>query len=125
MKFTTFTTPLLISFLSLAVFAAPLEPRDVYVPPITKPIAGDIWIVGECYDVKWDTSNPPAQITNTLGEIDLRRNNITFLTLAKGFDIRLGTYKITVPQVPDGDDYQIVLFGDSGNFSPYFTIENI
>lgn len=56
MKFTTFTTliyPLLISFMSLAVFAAPLVPRDVYVPPITYPTAGVIWIVGETYEVKW------------------------------------------------------------------------
>ena len=57
MKFTTFTTPLLISFMSLVVFAAPLERRDVYVPPITSPTAGDVWIVGKKYDVKWYFKN--------------------------------------------------------------------
>jgi hypothetical protein len=36
----------------------------------------------------------------------------------------LGTIDVTVPRVKDGDDYQIVLFGDSGNFSPKFTIKN-
>lgn len=60
--------------------------------------------------------------------------------LATGFDILLGRFEVTVPDVADGDDYAIVcefncylrylskvliffkVFGDSGNFSPNFTI---
>jgi hypothetical protein len=129
MKFTTITTLAysLLTFLSLAVFAAPLVPRDVFVPNITSPKAGDVWIVDKRYNVTWDTSNAPKQITNDKGAIYLRRNGYTFLNspLAKGFEILLGSFEIIVPSFPDGDDYQIVLFGDSGNFSPNISIENI
>lgn len=53
----------------------------------------------------------------------LRKDNIaTPLILAEGFDIRLGRFEITVPWVVQGDDYSLVLFGDSGNWSENFTI---
>ncbi|KAF8806842.1 hypothetical protein BYT27DRAFT_7101026 [Phlegmacium glaucopus] len=128
MKFTTITTfvfPLLISF--IAVFAIPvdLESRDVYVPPILYPKQGTVWLVGEHHHVTWDTSNPPAQITNKIGQIFLRKGDLTTpVILANNFDILLGKIEITVPWVQDGDDYQVVLFGDSGNFSPKFTIKS-
>jgi hypothetical protein len=41
--------------------------------------------------------------------------------LAKDFDPRSGSVKVTVPWVVD-DQYSIVLFGDSGNDSEDFTI---
>lgn len=62
--------------------------------------------------------------------------------LKDNFDILLGSIEITVPQVEDGDDYRIVceylsvqsllnqswtpllVFGDSGNWSPPFSIRN-
>ena len=55
MKFTTITTLVypFLTILSLAVFAAPLESRDVFVPLITYPTAGVTWFVGECYTVTW------------------------------------------------------------------------
>jgi len=125
MKFTTITTfvyLLLISFLT--VIAAPLQPRDVYVPPVLYPHQGTVWIVGSQHHVIWDTSNPPAKITNKDGQIWLRKDGLTTVLLAENFDILLGKYEITVPCVEDGNDYQIVLFGDSGNFSQEFTIKN-
>jgi len=127
MKFTTITTFVysLLSFLFLAVFAAPLESRDVYVPPILYPTQGTVWIVGQQQYVTWNTSNPPADITNKVGEIHLRKGGLaSSSTLASNFSILLGRIGVTVPYVEDGDDYQIVLFGDSGNFSPKFTIRN-
>jgi hypothetical protein len=42
--------------------------------------------------------------------------------LAQNFDPRKGSVNVTVPLVLNGTDYQVVLFGDSGNFSPAFTI---
>ncbi|KAL1722866.1 hypothetical protein EV715DRAFT_246867 [Schizophyllum commune] len=42
--------------------------------------------------------------------------------LAQGFSITLGSYDVTVPDVEERSDYIIVLFGDSGNSSPKFTI---
>ena len=59
MKFTTITTVTfvypLLSFLFLAVFAAPqaLELREIYVPRITYPVKGAIWAVGKKYYVVW------------------------------------------------------------------------
>ncbi|KIL66222.1 hypothetical protein M378DRAFT_75513 [Amanita muscaria Koide BX008] len=106
------------------VFSLPIVIRDVYVPPILTPKAGDVWVIGEKRTVTWDTSNPPQSITNKIGEIYLREGDTTFLDspLAQGFDILLGTMEVTVPNVTPGNDYMIVLMGDSGNWSPPFSI---
>ena len=55
MKFTTFTTFVysLLSFWSIAAFAAPLESRDVYAPLILYPKQGTVWTVGEQHHVIW------------------------------------------------------------------------
>jgi hypothetical protein len=124
MKFTTITTSaslFLISFLT--VVAIPLQARDVYVPQILYPHQGTVWCVGEQHNVTWDTSNPPAEITNKIGEVWLRKDGMTTVRLAYNFSILLGKISVQVPQVDEGD-YQVVLFGDSGNFSPLFTIKN-
>ncbi|TFY71067.1 hypothetical protein EVG20_g1926 [Dentipellis fragilis] len=42
--------------------------------------------------------------------------------LADDFDLHSGTVEITVPNVASGTNYIVVLFGDSGNASPQFTI---
>ncbi|KAK7016151.1 hypothetical protein R3P38DRAFT_3276413 [Favolaschia claudopus] len=70
-----------------------------------------------------DNSNPPKQVTNKIGRIMLHKGDLTTpVILADNFSILLGHIEVTVPWVEDGSDYQIVLFGDSGNFSPLFTI---
>jgi len=118
-------TNLLIFFLSFfaLVNATPvLQPRDVFVPPITYPHAGTMWEIKSFHYVTWDTSSAPVNITNKIGTIMLRQNGITFpVILADGFDILLGRIEVQVPWVVPGD-YELVLFGDSGNFSPTFTI---
>jgi len=104
---------------------------DVFVPLITDPIAGTVWKVGTQRNVSWDTSNAPRQVTNGEGLVTLAQGGVIFENqpgglqdpLASGFDILLGQIPVTVPDVPAGNNYQVVLFGDSGNFSPEFTIE--
>ncbi|KAF8217191.1 hypothetical protein K438DRAFT_1798418 [Mycena galopus ATCC 62051] len=121
MKFSLFTT---FAAAALAVVhATPLAPRDVYTPPVLYPNAETVWFVGQRHNVTWDTSDPPVNITNKIGMIMLRKGGLTTpLILQDNFSILLGRIEVTVPWVVDGDDYQIVLFGDSGNFSPEFTI---
>jgi len=127
MIMTSFTT-FLFTLLSLFAIglAAPiqLDARDVYVPPVTYPKAGTVWKIGDDHHVRWDTSNPPEQITNREGMILLAHDKLqdTKHPLAKGFDILKGSVKIKVPRVKPGK-YALVLFGDSGNYSPTFTIE--
>ncbi|TFY81437.1 hypothetical protein EWM64_g2576 [Hericium alpestre] len=102
--------------------AAPLQARDVYVPPITYPHAGTVWKIGNHHNVTWDVSNPPQNITNSIGFIELVTNGrITGPTLASNFSILLGRIEVQVPDVKPGP-YQLVLFGDSGNDSPIFHI---
>ncbi|KAF9454404.1 hypothetical protein P691DRAFT_808542 [Macrolepiota fuliginosa MF-IS2] len=121
--FTIFT--LLSLFVVQAAPTADVEKRDVFVPPILSPKQGDVWKSGQTREVTWDVSNPPAQITNGIGRIMLRKGNLsTPLILAANFDILKGKIKVKVPLVIDGDDYSLVLFGDSGNFSPPFTIDS-
>ncbi|EIW54310.1 uncharacterized protein TRAVEDRAFT_52018 [Trametes versicolor FP-101664 SS1] len=110
-------------FLQLAT-AAPLETRDVYAPPVLYPHAGTVWYKGQTHNVTWDVSSPPVNITNKVGLIYLRKGvTSTPLILADGFDILLGRIEVTVPWVFEGDDYSVVLMGDSGNWGQEFTIK--
>ncbi|KAH7921314.1 hypothetical protein BV22DRAFT_1019579 [Leucogyrophana mollusca] len=125
---TPFTT-FIITFLSLFAMAislpvARLQARDVFVPPILYPHAGTIWKVGNHHNVTWDTAGAPVNITNSIGHIYLVVHGLIDLDneLAGGFNILDGRVVIQVPDVAPADDYALVLFGDSGNFSPNFTI---
>ncbi|KIY66619.1 hypothetical protein CYLTODRAFT_423273 [Cylindrobasidium torrendii FP15055 ss-10] len=116
---------LFASMFAMFVNAIPvgLVGRDVYVPPVTSPAADTVWTVNSTATITWDTSSPPEQITNKVGRVFLRKGDRTLpLLLADGFDILDGSVDITVPWVLESGDYQVVLFGDSGNFSPNFTI---
>ncbi|KAJ3762404.1 hypothetical protein EV360DRAFT_35793 [Lentinula raphanica] len=113
--------------LFLVVHAHPVSliARDVAVPQILTPTAGDTWVIGDTQSVTWNVSSLPAQITNPVGQILLRKGELTqngMLTLAGNFSIRAGNVSFIVPSVTPDDDYSIVLFGDSGNFSPEFSI---
>ncbi|EKM81594.1 hypothetical protein AGABI1DRAFT_83074 [Agaricus bisporus var. burnettii JB137-S8] len=119
--FTVFT--ILGSFVVEAVPTAQPEKRDVFVPRITSPVAGDVWNSNQQAQVTWDTSDAPENITNSKGVVVLRRGDLaTPVVLAGGFNILDGSVSFDVPLVFSGDDYSITLFGDSGNFSPTFTI---
>ncbi|KAK0214844.1 hypothetical protein IW262DRAFT_246737 [Armillaria fumosa] len=112
----------MLTALVASAFGTPIHiARDVYSPPITSPNANTVWTVNTIQTVTWDASNPPVNISNA-ASIWLRRDNLSFLELAEGFDLRSGQQDVTVPDVEEADDYIIVLFGDSGNFSPEFTI---
>lgn len=136
---------LLASICSLfsLVVALPFSPvmRDVWVPPITSPDANTVWVVGCNYTVTWDTSTQPSQVTNPLGQVYLRINNATQSTpLAQGFNLSDGYVEVTVPtDTQPSDQWMVVrksilslgpfrdnlappVFGDSGNWSPAFTI---
>ncbi|KAJ3543206.1 hypothetical protein NM688_g5886 [Phlebia brevispora] len=126
---TSFMNAFALFFLTLASLAAslPLSIRDVFVPPVLYPHDGTVWAVGQKHNVTWDVSNPPAQITNPLGEIFLAKGGILLdldQPLAANFSILLGRIEVTVPDVEPGSDYSVVVFGDSGNYSPNFTITN-
>ncbi|KAG2342196.1 hypothetical protein BDR05DRAFT_976609 [Suillus weaverae] len=123
-SFTTFILTLLALF-SLSL-SAPMR-RDVFVPPITYPQAGVIWIAGQHHNVTWETDDAPVHITNGIGRVYLATNTIIDLDhpLAVGFNILDGRVAIQVPSVPRGRNYSIVLFGDSGNYSPEFTITSL
>jgi hypothetical protein len=126
MKF--FITTFVFAILALVslVSGAPvdLSRRDVFVPPVLLPNSQSIWKVGTEQTVKWDVSNPPKQITNTEAKIILVTNGLLDLEhpLAQNIDILSGSTQVTVPSVTPGDEYQILVFGDSGNTGAFFTI---
>jgi len=121
---------LFVAILSTLAKASPVSPaelqkRDDFTPPILIPSNTTIWNSGEVQNVTWDISQAPVNITNSRGLIQLRFDDITTpVVLADDFDILLGTYPITVPWVISGQ-FQLVLFGDSGNFSPFFIINGV
>ncbi|EMD38249.1 hypothetical protein CERSUDRAFT_82501 [Gelatoporia subvermispora B] len=129
MKLTTGFTPACLSFgaiLCQLVSAVPLhEKRDVWAPRILYPNSGTVWQKGQRHNVTWDVSDPPSEMTNPMGEIRLAHANgsIYPVILASGFTVMDGRVEIEVPWLVTGSDYALVLFGDSGNTSPIFTIE--
>ncbi|ETW81827.1 hypothetical protein HETIRDRAFT_247666, partial [Heterobasidion irregulare TC 32-1] len=99
----------------------------VVSPPITSPTASTVWNVGDKVLVTWDTSDIPEP-KNFTGQLLLgfqendSENLMLDSPLASGFQLIDGQVQITVPDVPPKSDYIVVLFGDSGNASPEFTI---
>ncbi|KAL4073887.1 hypothetical protein V8B97DRAFT_1914957 [Scleroderma yunnanense] len=111
----------LLSLLSL-ISAYPIVSRDDWAPTILSPDSNTIWVIGQTYTVIWDTSNQPSQITNPDGKIYLRQGDATQLNpIKEGFLLTDGQVQVTVPEVTPGS-YQIVLYGNSGDWSPSFTI---
>ncbi|KAI9317046.1 hypothetical protein BX666DRAFT_1857930 [Dichotomocladium elegans] len=117
----------------LLLFAAFFASTDGLAlnPPIKVPNAHTVWNAGGTYAVEWNTttvSGIPIPPTDKgivmLGYI----NNGDFSehlrwTLAVYFPLDTGHVNVTLPSdLPTGDNYIIVLFGDSGNASPQFTI---
>ncbi|KJA15865.1 hypothetical protein HYPSUDRAFT_48030 [Hypholoma sublateritium FD-334 SS-4] len=108
---------------AIAVSLPARSAQDVFTPAITSPKAGDIWNVGSSQTVTWDASNPPAQLTNNIGQIMLVKNGYTTpVVLAAGFPILDGSATFVVPNVINGTNYAVQLFGDSGDLSPAFTV---
>ncbi|KAI0328182.1 hypothetical protein GY45DRAFT_1210559, partial [Cubamyces sp. BRFM 1775] len=108
-------------------------PRDVWSPPIIKPDAHTVWTAGTTVEVSWDTSTRPRQVTNYDGRLvlgyledgDETDEHLDFdHPLAEGFNLTQGHIQVRVPDVDPANDYVVILFGDSGNRSPRFTILN-
>lgn len=117
------------SALAGAAQNAPLEARTVYSPKITYPTAKTQWGAGKKVHVAWDSSNLPSEAKGLkgmikLGHLDANSEGEHLAnTLAKGFKLGEGNVSFTLPKHLDArDDYIVVLFGDSGNASPKFTI---
>jgi hypothetical protein len=98
--------------------------RDVWVPTITSPTSACVWTVGGSYYVTWDTSSEPSEVTNPTGQVYLRQGDATQSNpIASGFPLTDGQVEVTIPEGTTAGTYMIVLFGDSGNWSPEFQIE--
>ncbi|KAI0328378.1 hypothetical protein GY45DRAFT_1222498, partial [Cubamyces sp. BRFM 1775] len=109
--------------LAAAVPVAEMEKRDIWDPQLLYPHAGTVWYKGQTHNVTWDNSNPPSNLTNPVGMILLKAGTTaTPLILADGFSILDGRVEVTVPWVLEANDYSLVLFGDSSNVGPQFTI---
>jgi len=120
---------LLLAAACVTVTALPKSNFDI-VPPITSPVAGQVWTIGSQQTVTWETDFIPSFADSQTGILDLgtidpstgNENLNTTDHLADSFLLTDGAITITVPDVTPGDDYILVLFGDSGNRSPAFTI---
>ncbi|KAJ7445883.1 hypothetical protein FB451DRAFT_792379 [Mycena latifolia] len=121
-----FSTLLLAAASLAAAKPMPAGPvaLDVWAPRVTSPAAGAVWASKSQQNITWDASGAPATISNE-ALLFLRKGDATApFILAKDFDLRAGFLEITVPYVLSGSDYVFVVFGDSGNFSPVFTIQS-
>ncbi|KDN52331.1 hypothetical protein K437DRAFT_243795 [Tilletiaria anomala UBC 951] len=107
-----------------------LAERIVYNPHITSPAGGEVWTAGSQQTVTWDTSDLPAELEHATSMLKLGFEPADGSgglnekwTLADDFPTRAGTVSFTLPtDLETRNDYIVVLFGDSGNASPHFTI---
>jgi len=123
MFFNTLFTAIL---LATATIAAPLI---VFNPHIISPQAAVAWPMGSRQTVKWETDNIPKEMKNyngtiLLGHMENGSENLDVdHPLASQFPITSGSMAVRIPSnIPAGNDYFIVLLGDSGNMSPKFRI---
>ncbi|KAF9371997.1 hypothetical protein CPB97_001544 [Podila verticillata] len=101
-------------------------------PKITSPTAHVVWPARSTQTVTWSTKDiedKNATGTIVLGylsgkEGDLNEHLDYMHPLATGFKLTKGSQQIVIPNVVERTTYIIVLFGDSGNASPEFTITN-
>ncbi|EPT05155.1 hypothetical protein FOMPIDRAFT_43002 [Fomitopsis schrenkii] len=95
---------------------------------ITSPHFLSIWEAGSTQTISWivnkvPQTGPTAQGKALLGYAENDSENLDLDNpLATGFLIGDGNVTFTVPDVPYRSDYIVVLFGNSGNSSPTFTI---
>lgn len=103
MQLTNFTKSIFALLVSTATLACAspvaIANRDIWDPAVTSPDASTVWIIGQQQLITWyaavslsdkcldtdkhirDTSDPPTEITDTVGEV----------RLSKGFVILDGT----------------------------------
>ncbi|KAF9046750.1 hypothetical protein BJ165DRAFT_1594087 [Panaeolus papilionaceus] len=131
MLFTSFIASVLLATASLTSAAPINAPQEliVFSPPITYPTAAEAWRTGTQQTVKWNTAGLPVQKNSNTGVLLLghmangSENLDVDHPLASGFPINTGSVQFTLPKnIPEGSDYFVVLFGDSGNKSPKFKI---
>ncbi|WFD01122.1 hypothetical protein MYAM1_003883 [Malassezia yamatoensis] len=115
--------------LGAAVPNGALQSRTVYTPKITYPTNKTQWTAGKKVHVSWETDQLPSAAKAEsgfikLGHLDSNSDGEHLnQTLAKNFKLGNGNVSFTLPQdIESRDDYIVVLFGDSGNKSPKFTI---
>ncbi|KAI0731957.1 hypothetical protein C8Q72DRAFT_820022 [Fomitopsis betulina] len=129
-----FAKLLVLAASAALVFAAPSavlpEADDIILwsADIKSPHFLSIWKAGSTQTISWIVDKVPQTGPNAIGTalLGYAENDSENLDLdnplATGFLIGDGNVTITVPDVPYRSDYIIVLFGNSGNSSPTFSI---
>ncbi|TFY81134.1 hypothetical protein EWM64_g2876 [Hericium alpestre] len=138
MFFSTVVSTFALAIAAVSAAPAPTSPNVgspvsliVVSPEISSPTAGQVWPINSTQTVTWDASKLPKESANMTGMLLLgyeqdgvssEHLDITH-PLATQFPLSAGHVNVTVPNKPAGDNYIVVLFGDSGNTSPKFTIQ--
>lgn len=76
------STAAVIAAFSALASASAIVQRDIWDPEVLTPTAGSILQAGQNFTVTWDTSNPPAEVSDPTGALTLVINDViqsTFL----------------------------------------------
>ena len=65
------STVAVLAAFSALTSASNLVQRDIWDPKVLTPTAGSVLHVGTNFTVTWDTSNPPAQVSDPTGMLVL------------------------------------------------------
>ncbi|KAI7877988.1 hypothetical protein K492DRAFT_209274 [Lichtheimia hyalospora FSU 10163] len=118
--------------LLLAVVSAAPGP-SVYNPEIYVPNSDTVWKAGETYTVEWSKTSKDGRTIPEghdgmikLGYVEEGSiDEHLYWDLAAGFPLNSGSWNVTLPDnLAARSDYIIVVFGNSGNASPKFTIQS-
>ncbi|KIL62000.1 hypothetical protein M378DRAFT_13092 [Amanita muscaria Koide BX008] len=123
---------LVLGFCAIAAPLVGLQERNeliVWRPSITGPTQDVVWPAGSTQKVTWNTADMPPEKQGSSGLILLghagnnSENLDIYHPLAHDFPISQGWVDVTIlSDTAPRDDYFVVLFGDSGNTSPSFSI---
>lgn len=121
----------MISLFILCLFVSAAA-AVIVSPPILVPSNTTVAYSGCELTVAWNTSVfytiPGAAPLTGMIQLGYLLPNSTsehlYWTLDTGVNLLAGSDTVTIPaSIPAGDNYIIVVFGDSGNASPQFTIK--
>ncbi|KIP06058.1 hypothetical protein PHLGIDRAFT_24778 [Phlebiopsis gigantea 11061_1 CR5-6] len=115
-----FTTP----FAAALGAASQLQARDIWDPKMTYPTTGTVWTSGQPHTVTWETADaPPSNTGEGKAHILLRSGDFkTPAVLVHDMDLRVGQANVVVSDVITGEDFSLILFGDSDNWGDTSTI---
>jgi hypothetical protein len=89
---------------------------------ISSPVEGEIWAIGETYQIRWEPHDPTKTVGITLSDTRIPTASLSKVWQKENFP-DIGTFSFTVPKVSPGNAYQIYISSkEKYGYSDLFSI---